>query len=76
LLGGFGEPFRRFVGVAADALAGKVHQPECHLRRGIALPSSFLVPIGGGRNIPLNSLTIGVEDAESEFGSGAALRGG
>ncbi len=76
LLGGFAEPFRRFVDVAIDALARKAHQPERHLRSGIALLGSLLVPDGGGRKIRLHPVTVGVEDAESEFGSAAALGSG
>ena len=76
LLGGFAEPFRRFVDVAIDALAGKVHQPERHLRRRIAFFCRFLVPAGRGREILLQPVTVGVEDAEAELGSGAALSGG
>ena len=62
--------------VAIDALAGKVHQPERHLRRRIAFFCRFLVPASGGRKVLLHPVTIGVEDAEPELGSGAALSGG
>ena len=76
LLGGLAEPFRCSVGVAIDPLAGKVHQPERHLRRRNALYGCSLIPAGGGRKILLHPVTIGVEDAEAKLGSGAALSGG